>query len=128
MKKKWLKLTVFVFLLFGVFAYFDAQSLKPVLFKLKDIRDVSKTAPSDGEGLVYVASTGLWTPGTVGGAPTDADYLVGTANGSLSAEVVVTANGKSLVTAANYAAMRTLLDLEVGVDFNAYDADLTTYA
>jgi hypothetical protein len=38
------------------------------------------------------------------------------------------ANGRSLISAANYAAMRTLLDLEVGVDFNAYDADLTTYA
>jgi hypothetical protein len=36
------------------------------------------------------------------------------------------ANGVSLVTAANYAAMRTLLDLEIGVDVQAYDADLTT--
>jgi len=36
------------------------------------------------------------------------------------------ANGVSLVTAANYAAMRTLLDLEIGVDVQAHDADLTT--
>lgn len=44
------------------------------------------------------------------------------------AGVTSSANGRSLVSAANYAAMRALLDLEVGTDFNAYDADLTTYA
>jgi hypothetical protein len=33
------------------------------------------------------------------------------------------ANAQSLVTAANYAAMRALLDLEAGTDFNAYDAN-----
>jgi hypothetical protein len=50
------------------------------------------------------------------------------AESGFSAEVVVTANGKSLITAANYAAMKTLMDLESGTDFNAYDADLTTWA
>ena len=63
-----------------------------------------------------------------GKAPANAHYLTDQAEGGLSAEVVVTANGKALVVAADYAAMRTLLDLESGVDFNAYDADLTTYA
>jgi hypothetical protein len=38
------------------------------------------------------------------------------------------ANAQSLVTAANYAAMRGLLDLEAGTDVQAYDADLTTWA
>lgn len=38
------------------------------------------------------------------------------------------ANGRSLISAANYAAMKTLLDLEIGVDVQAYDADLTTWA
>lgn len=33
------------------------------------------------------------------------------------------ANGLSLVTAANYAAMKALLDLEIGTDVQAYDAD-----
>jgi hypothetical protein len=33
------------------------------------------------------------------------------------------ANGISLVQAANYAAMKALLDLEIGVDVQAYDAD-----
>ena len=44
------------------------------------------------------------------------------------AEVTSSANGRSLVSAADYAAMRALLDLEAGTDFNAYDADLTTWA
>ncbi|HOC77023.1 MAG TPA: hypothetical protein PKL66_13385, partial [Deltaproteobacteria bacterium] len=57
-----------------------------------------------------------------------AHYLTDQAEGSLSAEVVVSANGKALVTAANYAAMKALLDLEIGTDIQAYDADLTTYA
>lgn len=45
------------------------------------------------------------------------------------------ANAQSLVTAANYAAMRTLLDLEAGTDFysiaatdSAIDADVATHA
>ena len=44
------------------------------------------------------------------------------------AGVTPSANGQSLVSAANYAAMRTLLDLEAGTDFNAYDADLAAWA
>jgi len=38
------------------------------------------------------------------------------------------ANGKSLVTAADYSAMRTLLGLVIGTNVQAYDADLTTWA
>lgn len=44
------------------------------------------------------------------------------------ATVTPSANGLSLVSAANYAAMRSLLGLVVGTDVQAYDADLTTYA
>lgn len=40
----------------------------------------------------------------------------------------LSANGASLVTAANYAAMKALLDLEIGTDIQAYDADLTSWA
>lgn len=38
------------------------------------------------------------------------------------------ANAQSLVTAADYAAMRTLLGLVIGTNVQAYDADLTTWA
>lgn len=38
------------------------------------------------------------------------------------------ANGASLVSAADYAAMRTLLDLEAGTDFNAYSANLAEWS
>lgn len=44
------------------------------------------------------------------------------------AGVTSSANGRSLVSAADYAAMRTLLGLVVGTNVQAYDADLTTYA
>lgn len=37
-------------------------------------------------------------------------------------------NGGSLVSAADYAAMRALLDLEVGTDIQAYDAELAAIA
>lgn len=40
----------------------------------------------------------------------------------------LTANGQSLVTAANYAAMKALLDLEIGTDVQAYDATLAALA
>lgn len=40
----------------------------------------------------------------------------------------LTADGSSLVTAANYAAMKALLDLEIGTDVQAYDADLAAIA
>jgi hypothetical protein len=40
----------------------------------------------------------------------------------------LSANGKSLVTAADYAAMRTLLTLVVGTDVQAYDAELAAIA
>jgi hypothetical protein len=51
------------------------------------------------------------------------------------ATVTPSANGQSLVSAANYAAMRTLLDLEAGTDFysiaatdSAIDTDIATHA
>ena len=44
------------------------------------------------------------------------------------AGVTPSANGQALVSAANYAAMRGLLDLEAGTDFNAYSAILAGIA
>lgn len=80
-----------------------------------------------------------------GETPTDSTFLVGNGT-SFVAEAAATArtsmgmsaNGASLVMAANYAAMRTLLDLEAGTDFYSIasadaafqpkDADLTALA
>lgn len=60
--------------------------------RLRELLDVALTSPADGEVLAYNAADGKWENSAAaggGGAPTDADYLVGTANGSLSAEIVV---------------------------------------
>ena len=68
-----------------------------------------------------------WFPST-SGAPTDATYLTSEAEAGLSDEDVVSANGLSLVTAADYAAMKVLLDLEIGTDVQAYAAILSVIA
>jgi hypothetical protein len=79
------------------------------------------------------AGTDFLTPAAIAAAyqPLDADLTIW-------AGLTPSANAQSLVTAANYAAMRTLLDLEAGTDFltpaaiaAAYqplDADLTIWA
>lgn len=43
-------------------------------------------------------------------------------------EITATANVYSILQAADYAAIRTLLGLVIGTDVQAYDADLTTWA
>ena len=73
-------------------------------------------------GLVYLTA-GVFSAKAIG-----TDVQAYDADLTTWAGVTPSANGQSLVSAANYAAMRGLLDLESGTDFNAYDADLTTYA
>jgi len=54
--------------------------------------DVVSTPPSDGDALTFDTASSKWVPvagGGGGGASTTADYLVGTANAGLSAEIVV---------------------------------------
>jgi len=68
-------------------------------------------------GMMFTPYGSVPAVGGGGGAPTNAQYLVGIANAVLTNEIVVSANGQATVTAANYAAMRGLWDLEVGVDF-----------
>lgn len=73
--------------------------------------------------------------------PTDAVLSVAGLTGAISAVALKTAlaiaaaditdasaNGRALITAANYAAMRTLLGLVIGANVQAYDADLATIA
>lgn len=61
---------------------------------------------------------------------TDAVLSVAGRTGAVTLAVAditdMSANGRSLVSAADYAAMKALLDLEIGTDVQAYDADLTT--
>lgn len=61
------------------------------------------------------------------GAPTDATYLTTAAHAGLSAEEVITTYGLSIVQVAGEAAFKTLVNLEAGVDYNAYDANLPTW-
>ncbi len=58
---------------------------------LRQLRDVTITSVQDGDVLAYDDGSGEWVNSAAagGGAPTDADYLVGTSTGSLSAEIVV---------------------------------------
>jgi len=72
---------------------------------------------SAGTGLTFVDGEFSVTTST---------YQAYDANLTSWAAITPSANGGSLVSAANYAAMRTLLDLEPGTDFNVYDANLTT--
>lgn len=112
----------------------------------------------DGTGyrkltLSHVASGGTWTngetftwifvrtgdkgdQGPTGAAGAGSGDVVAANNmseytGSASAalgNLGFSANGTSLVQAANYAAMRALLDLEAGTDFNAYSSKLAGIA
>jgi hypothetical protein len=87
-------------------------------YKIRSSKDISDAA------LVVLGNTSNTNTGDqslagLGAAPSDAHYLTDQAEAGLSAEVVVTANGKSLVTAANYAAMRTLLNVADGATANA---------
>lgn len=60
---------------------------------LRQLLDVAVASPADGEVLTYDSVSGKWVNEAggagSGGAPTSADYLVGTAQAGLSAEIVV---------------------------------------
>lgn len=57
-----------------------------------------------------------------------AGYQPLSANLTTWASLAPSVNAQSLVTAADYSAMRTLLGLVIGTNVQAYDADLTTWA
>lgn len=58
----------------------------------------------------------------VNGADTTSYFLF------TSTAITPTANIEAILAAADYAAVKALLDLEIGTDVQAYDADLTTWA
>ena len=82
-----------------------------------DINTSASTGvPSIAAGTWSVAAT---LTHELGGLEADVSAYAGLVkiNAGSTSAVAVTANGESLITAANYAAMRTLLDLEAGTDF-----------
>lgn len=103
-----------------------------------DCYDAITNLPSGatvGNGAVYsvggtdvAVADGGTGASTASGARTALGLEIGTnvqaysANLATWAGVAPSANGQSLVAAANYAAMRGLLDLEAGTDFLAYSA------
>lgn len=129
-------------------------------FSSDDVWSQALASTSNGEGASLIGiedAATLITATTVEGAlaenraaidAIEADYLTSGAigvsvqayNANLTtwAGIAPSANGQSLVAAANYAAMRTLLDLEAGTDFYSIsaadaafqpiDADLTAIA
>lgn len=112
-------------------------------FSAKDIAIYVSTAwvkvtPEEGvfawvqdENLLYYYDGSAWAAysASSAGGLLAANNLSDVANaGTSRTNLGLTANGSSLVTAANYAAMRTLLSLVVGTDVQAFDADLSALA
>lgn len=104
----------------------DLESLSNGTFQVGDLLDVDLTEPLvDGDFLRYDADTEKWvneqSAGT-GAAPDSADYLVKTANGSLSAERVVTDNTSitwDWATAGQAKAQRAALTGDVTASANS---------
>ena len=96
--------------------------------------DGTWATPSGGGGGDLLAANNLSDLANVTTARTNLGLAIGTnvqaysANLTSFATVTPSANGLSLVSAANYAAMVTLLGLTIGTNTQAYNANLTTYA
>jgi hypothetical protein len=94
-------------------------------------RDSVALVYCDGNDVVRYAGTqaGIATGGVTGVlTASDIGTTVQAWDTQLDSLSSASANGVSLVQAANYAAMKALLDLEIGTDVQAYNANLTTYA
>ncbi len=75
--------------------------------------------------LAYEATAGYFIVlSTLGGG----DFQLRSANLTTYSGITPSANVQSLLAAANYAAMKALLDLEIGVDVQAWSANLDEYA
>lgn len=96
------RILLFLFLLV-IFAFYIVSSFADsgggwAGIKIRNASDIDQTdIPADGEAITWNDTTKLFEYSSGSGAPTNADYLVGTANGSLSNEIVVgTSPGGSL--------------------------------
>jgi len=67
-----------------------AQTTFPILLRLKNLLDVSTTAPTNGQVLTFLSSTGKWTPATPESALTNISDIT---NG-----IVITGAGSDTVT------------------------------
>lgn len=109
-----------------------------------DATYITQTANStlSAEQALGSLSTGILknttTTGVLSIAVADTDYIAPAAIGvtvqgydadlATWAGVTSSSNGRSLVSAADYSAMRTLLSLVAGTNVQAFDADLSTWA
>jgi hypothetical protein len=98
----------------------NATGSPAILRATGDDTNVDLRLEAKGSGAFTFEGSTIWRADNDGsGSGLDADTLRGT---------TPSANGLSIVGAADYAAMKSLLDLEVGVDLQAYDADLSALA
>ncbi len=99
-----------------IFTYTDGGSVLD-----RAIRISRATAIVDFSYAPTVAGSALLTASAIGSTVQAYDADLTTWAG-----LTPSANAQSLVTAADYAAMRSLLGLVIGTNVQAYDADLTT--
>ena len=94
------------------------------------LADIAGLAVTDGN--VVVGNGTNWVAESGSTARASLGLAIGTNVQAWDAQLdslsSASANGVSLVTAADYAAMKALLDLEIGTDVQAYDAELAALA
>jgi len=82
-----------------------------------------------GGGTVFEITAGAVTLAKIVNASGQYKVMVRSSAGAgVWEELASSADVFSMLAAANFAAMRALLDLEIGVDLQAYNANLTTWA
>ena len=98
----------------------NATGSGAILRATGDDTNVELRLEAKGSGALTFEGSTIWHAGNDGsGSTLDADTLRATTPST---------DALALLSAANYAAMRGLLDLETGTDVQAYDADLAAIA